>query len=265
MTAILIVYLSRNIPKGTLGGAEVVVVHLAQVLSRAGYQVTLLNSIASSEQERLAAFPEIKCVTLNVDVKASIASRILKRVHYYGHLPLPLDLYYNHHSQIKLRQFLQGKTYRLIISVRIEDLPLLAAAAGKIPLIQMLHGSAAWFLGTFTKGLGSGLGASLKYAAVLQVLLPSYAQTLQSVYSGKICVIPNAISQLADTEYAKIKGRRPEIVYVARYDSNKQIDVLAESFAKLAPDFPEWRCICYGTDWTPGYVQKIKTRMQAQA
>ena len=80
MKSILIVDLATYIPQGTIGGVEIVIVNMAKVLAGAGYHVTVLNSIESSEQEALVNSNNIDCVSMNMAAGTELRYKVLKRL-----------------------------------------------------------------------------------------------------------------------------------------------------------------------------------------
>ncbi len=258
MKSILIVDLATYIPQGTIGGVEIVIVNMAKVLAGAGYHVTVLNSIESSEQEALVNSNNIDCVSMNMAAGTELRYKVLKRlVNVFG-TTIPSRYYYNNRVLQKVKALFNTEHFNLIISNRLDDLPLLLTAnKAQLPLIQMLHGNPQWAM-AYWHGLRKGIGVSLKKVSLLQVLLPSYAKDMRQVYAGDICVIPNTVQLVSDEELSTSTKRKQRIIYVARHAREKRLELLIEAFEKIAGKFPAWYVDCYGTTTDKGYVNELQ-------
>ena len=54
-----------------------------------------------------------------------------------------------------------------------------------------------------------------------------------------------------------------KIVYLTRYDRDKQIHILIDAFSKCANEFSDWVVNIYGTEWTRGYRDSLMKKIKS--
>ena len=124
---------------------------------------------------------------------------------------------------------------------------------GKILIITMMHNAPQHiFADTYANEI-----QALNHSAVIQVLLPSYVQTVQNVCPNpEVICIPNIVP-VYDRIERKSKTRY-QILNVARFGEQKRQPLLLEAFAKLADKFPEWDVKLLGEGRGKPYFKKME-------
>lgn len=229
------------------GGAEKVLCDFANEMVRRGHNVVVVCSELKSGRPFFHLDNEVLFYNLGLNVNGTLFVRILRKI--FTIINFDYKWYFNNKSvEKRLADVLNSNNPDIVINFFPKDLPYIVRVKKNIPVIQMLHGSAKWF----ENNISITIKNYLKQVEVLQVLLPSYAKELSYMNVKKICCIPNVVTKReARVTYSK------KIVYLARYDVDKQIHLLVDAFAKCAEEFVDWEVHIYGTDWTRGYRDKV--------
>lgn len=141
----------------------------------------------------------------------------------------------------------------IIISPSLDMTFYLEDNHGKIPIITMMHNAPQHiFADTYANEI-----QALNHSAVIQVLLPSYVQTVQNVCPNpEVICIPNIVPVYDRIE--RKSEKRHQILNVARFGEQKRQPLLLEAFAKLADKFPEWDVKLLGEGREKPYFKKIE-------
>src|SRR5690606_30873387 len=86
---------------------------------------------------------------------------------------------------------------------------------------------------------------SLRYAAAVHVLFPTFAEWLPPDIRRKTRAIPNYVSPTILTTRPRDR-RQKTIIAVGRLSKVKNYSVLVDAWARLAASFPEWNVRLFG-------------------
>ena len=134
----------------------------------------------------------------------------------------------------------------------------------EIPVLQMYHTHpkvyhipANWF-DKKSKQMALFFNHCVHKISALQVFFPSYVEYMRPYYKGKIRVIHNPV-QIPPVQVDLSKTKK-KIIYLSRIDKNKGQSLLIDSFARIAPSYPDWELLLYG-DFEP---KKYRTVIEKQ-
>ena len=231
------------------GGAEKVLCDFANEFSERGYDITIICSENKIGKTYFNLDSRVKFVNLGINVDFNLFKRAVRKIcrifkFSYGFTLNDYDV------DCALKNIAETESYDIIINFFPKDLMYVLKNFSAIPKIQMLHGSADWLM----KDIDITTVKNLNKVDVLQVLLPSYSKQLSF---KNVCVIPNVVKQEGKrAKYSK------KVVYLARYDIDKQIHLLVEAFSKCVSEFIDWELHIYGSDWTPGYRESLEHKVR---
>lgn len=231
------------------GGAEKVLCDFANEFCKRGYDITIICSENKEGKTYFNLDSRVKFVNLGINVDFNLFKRAVRKIcrifkFSYGFTLNDYDV------DCALKNIAETESYDIIINFFPKDLMYVLKNFSAIPKIQMLHGSADWLM----KDIDITTVKNLNKVDVLQVLLPSYSKQLSF---KNVCVIPNVVKQEGKrAKYSK------KVVYLARYDIDKQIHLLVEAFSKCVSEFIDWELHIYGSDWTPGYREALANRIK---
>lgn len=83
---------------------------------------------------------------------------------------------------------------------------------------------------------------AFRMADTITVQCPSYVKKYPSYLEKKMRVIPNPIKPVGTSKAEK----KNIVLSVGRLAFQKNMDVLVKAFARLAPDFPDWKLVIVG-------------------
>lgn len=225
------------------GGAQRVIINLADSLTKKGYPVTIVT-INRAEQEY--SLPRnVKRVYSEIEGKEVSDSRIKNLI-----------------ARIrKLRRIWKEEKAGIIISFigKNNFMALLTAMGLGIPVITSVRGepleeyytTILRFLSKTFMGLSTGL--------ILQT--PDAKAYFPKWIQKKSVILDNPLNPDFIDEY-DTGERRPEIVSVGRLDSNKNQKLIVDAFLQIAEEFPDVKLILYGNgedkEMLTQYVQKSK-------
>lgn len=230
---------------GASGGAEKAVCRLACHFARNGHDVWLV----SRDSKRGRPFFPIDNVSfLQVRITFSKLRRwIGKQLAYAGLIGF--------FAFFDRERFIAGEIEKVVDEIR-PDVIIAAGAADMTDitygrrygalLILMLHTVpyAALESGRLKKRLYREM---LGKVSCVQVLMPSFVSILQKYYRGKTAVIGNAVDRVPyERDYSVCHKK---MIYLSRFNKDKQQDVLIEAFARSAPAgwvLELWGDLCSG-------------------
>lgn len=234
----------------SVGGAEKILVWLANSLRQKGYDVTIVVSEDKSGMPFYRLDNNVLFYNIGENTKLPYYKKLLrsffKLIHFdYGFI-LNKDI-----INSKLKGIFVAKKVDVIINFFPEDLKyVLKNTKNTIRVIQMLHGSDKWLLKRIVgKKRDVSILNRLNEVDCLQCLLDGYKKTLQKLIVAPISVIPNVVPKLPLCNYSK------NIVYLARFDKDKQIHLLIEIFNIASKKDDNYQLHIYGMEHTKGYKQ----------
>lgn len=219
-----IVFYTGNLGKG---GAQRVIVNLADSLVKKGYEVTIVTITSIEEEYPLPDM--VKRVYSDITEAEVTENRIknfIRRVR-------------------KLRGIWKEENAGVIVSFigKNNFMALLTAMGLRIPVITSVRGEPMEeyytpllrFLSKTFMGLSTGL--------ILQT--PDARDYFPKWMQKKSVILGNPLNPDFIDEYYE-GPRKNEIVTVGRLDSNKNQKLIIDAFCKIADDFPEVNLILYG-------------------
>ena len=137
-----------------------------------------------------------------------------------------------------------------------------------IPIVQMVHNYPPVILDKVLKKnplLRAWCRRSFAQVSAFQVLMNSYKKDIDPFFAPKKIVrIANPVKQYAESEMVDLAHEKKRIIYVARVEKNiKRPHLLAEAFAKIAPEFPDWKVEIWGLRKYPDYEKEIENFIAA--
>lgn len=210
------------------GGAERVIVNLAEYFYSKGYQVYVVTKM--KEKDEYPLNNNIKRIIADITIEEEHESRI-----------------YNLWARInKLRNIWKDIKPDIIISF-IRKNNLMAIASSRFlktsVVVSVRSNPERELSGTFMKLL-SFFAFRFADGIVLQTLhakkfFPKYLQK-------KAVILPNSLSP-AFLSSSGCEIRKKEIVSVGRIDDNKNQKMLIDAFSEVAIQYPEWKVLFFGS------------------
>ena len=160
-----------------------------------------------------------------------------------------------------IRSFLDDYQPDIIISCTAPTAKyLIFDAKTNIPIIEMMHSHPETQLPLLSK---QELEAVSRCSA-LQILLPSGVPVVNKLCPGlPVSVIGNAILHTTIFAQPGVKNKPHVISSVGTLNANKSQKLLAESFASIAKDYPDWNLELWGNDRTL-YAKEMKKWVKRQ-
>jgi glycosyltransferase involved in cell wall biosynthesis len=209
-----------------IGGIQETVDHVSAELIELGHEVAIVSTPYVAPGAERTPQTSAHCATVEIPGRKAVSLRHLERL---IRQPLAVDLI----AQI-------NRFHPDVINSHVWtwDKFMSVAVAGRrahVPIVQSLHD-------TWGKGkLGLGALRSFKYAAVLTTnSAATKAQFMAySRRAGKAYVVLGGVDLAAADAAAPFQRQRGYIFCAARMElRHRAIDVLIESFAHVAPDYP---------------------------
>lgn len=203
------------------GGAERVIVNLAEYFYSCGYQVTIVTKLQDEVE-----YPVPKGVTrILADISGDEISKsrvinLLRRIW-------------------KLRKIWKELRPDHIVSfIKKNNFMAIVSATGlRIPVIVSVRSNPAReYPDKVTRILARGL-FSRTAGVVLQT--QQAKEFFSKAVQKKVTILPNSLSRQFLEQKCSMT-RKKEIVWVGRMDENKNPQLLMRAFAKLSEQYPEW-------------------------
>lgn len=140
--------------------------------------------------------------------------------------------------------------YDVIISTGTNEILDLAKVDGLPPIVQQFHTDPRYSFRHWIKRWrrNCAIKAALKKAVALQVLSPVYADFLQKILggvdSGRISIIGNWSAY--ENDVPTMVADKKIVLCPGAINKDKNQMLLVDSFASVAPDFPDWQVHIYG-------------------
>lgn len=268
------IMLFRSDVVGIAGGAEKVLCNMANEMTRRGHDVTIVCDDIKQGRPFYTLDSNVAFHNLNgtgKERKAPLAIKLFRKIinpiqKLFGFRPV-YDI---------VRVWEDTQTTRLRTTIVAERQPDVVIAyclfeAKKLmyneaefacPIILMLHETPELYFLELAKQPSTK--STLARCAVMQVLMTSYKQTIDTTQAVRTVVIPNAVPAVPDAETATHEHGKSRhiIVMVGRLDKDKQQHFLIEAFAKIANVYPQWHVELYGGKWTSGYQKVLEDTIQ---
>lgn len=219
------------------GGAQRVILNLAQSLLQKGYAVTIVTTGKSCEEYPLPK--QVKRVYSDIDGEEITGSRIrnfLRRCR-------------------KLHRIWKTEQADVIVSFigKNNFMALLTAWGLSIPVITSVRGEPTQEYYSRGQRLLSKTLMGCSAGIILQT--PDAAAYFPKWMQKKIVILDNPLNPEFIDSYEEGE-RKKEIVTVGRMDPNKNQKLLIDAFGRIEKTFPEYRLILYGDGETYASLQE---------
>lgn len=220
------------------GGAERVVVNLAEYFCQTGYRVYIVTKLQEKDEYEISN--GITRMIADLTEEELSESRIKN---FFGRIN-------------KLKKIWKEITPDVVVSfIKKNNFMALASAKPlKIPVIVSVRSAPAReyegrLFATLVRIMFAFADGVILQTKDAMAYFPGYIRK-------KAVILPNSLNPAFIRE--RFAGeRRKEIVTVGRIDSNKNQRMLVEAFLEIAEEFPEWKCILYGEGSGRGTVETL--------
>lgn len=228
----------------TAGGAERAMSELAACLAEAGWRVTLATLTDSTQSDRYPIHAHVQRVCLgNPSPAKSIVGKLIanwKRVQ-------------------KLRKVLRELQPDVMLSFMeaTNVLAILAAGPLKLPVVVAERTDPSQHLQHVQPMWRWGRRAFYRRAHAVVAQTAGAASWLRTECRCVVEVIPNALRSLP----APARPREAWIVSAGRLQHVKGFDIVLSAFARVAPNFPEWRLVIAGDGGLMASLREMATTL----
>jgi glycosyltransferase involved in cell wall biosynthesis len=239
------------------GGAERVLCNMANEMTERGHSVTV---VINDMNEGFPFYPLHRNVEfVNLDGSGQkkkyplylkimrAVTRPLRQFSARTSVPDPIEILKYQELCPKLNKLVRRIEPDVIVSFFLDDHDLMSSAVDyrQYPLVVMHHGPPQiGLLVKFPKKI-----ESLRKAAYLQLLMPSYEKQVNAVLPWlKTITIPNAVEPIDDQFTANLDVKKEEytITMLCRQQQQKQPHFLINAFSLIAKKYPHWKVRLYG-------------------
>lgn len=211
----------------TKGGAERVIVNLAEHFYKEGYQTYIVTKMIAKEEYPVSE--GIIRIVADITEEETTRSRVK-------------NLYLRIR---KLRGIWKCIQPDMIVSfIGKNNFMTIASARGlKIPVVVSVRSNPGREYGSPIKWCFAQLLFPKADGVILQTkeAKEAFGKRVQK----KAVILPNPMNAMFVRELY-LGERQKEIVTVGRIDSNKNQELLIDAFVEIAGEFPEWKCKLYG-------------------
>lgn len=234
------------------GGAERVLIDVANGLARRGHDITILHHEPPNGTMPYPVVDTIKVVNL-FRPQPRILHRVLQRIKRDEHVPASWRWSLQYTSFVKrLRHHLHHHPADAVIAFLPPAMEAVAKATHGLPLrtLASVHSSPAFDYES-PKNWGFGDYGMRKRAAVLHhfssvgVLLDTFKPWYNAHGVTNVAIIPNAIKPCAAQNLTS-SAQRSTILSVGRLSEVKRHHLLLEAWASLHDRYPQWDLHIYG-------------------
>lgn len=248
------------------GGVEKVTCNLANALVERGHEVTILYR---DDKEGNPYFPLDKRVN-QYNILFENGKKVVSEK-----LPLPLRIVRELVRPLKqsaaqavnakfkgkkygpqIRKFLDTHPADVILSCSIPSAKYVIEDAGcKLPVVEMIHSHPR----VQFPDLSEAEKRAVEKCKVMQILLPSGLKLARNYFPHlPIVVIGNAVAPAKELAHPGDDKDQHKIICVGNISGTKQQLMLAEAFAGLTSDFPDWTLEFWGADRSPYAIHMKK-------
>lgn len=251
----LLIYKKNNVI-GASGGAEKVMINLANEMNRRGHEVFF---VTRDNKKGVPFYPldkEIEFLNIakpfakwrRVVGKSLEIAKVIRFFPSFNREKMIADSFKFICSQIKpdvivatgisdLVDITYGQTYDVPLMITLHNPPHIIF---DLPYLKKKHALAA-----------------MKKVQLAMVLLPSFKQSLKNYYQGPTVAIGNVIKPTNRIRDYQLEHRK--IVNVARFDpKQKRQDILIRAFARIASEFPDWSLEFWGSSKNKKYMEMCR-------
>lgn len=225
------------------GGAERVVVNLAEYFYRIGYQVYIVTKL--KEEDEYGISEGIQRIIADLTEEEIISNRAcFYRLRNFFARINKLKRIWKQIAPDVIVSFIKKNNFMALASAKPLGIPVLVSvrSAPEREYAGKLYSALVRILFAFADGVIVQTKDAMSY-------FPGYIRK-------KAVILPNSLNAAFLKE--RYRGeRRKEIVTVGRIDSNKNQKLLAETFLELTKDYPEWRCILYGEGEGKAAIERL--------
>ena len=220
------------------GGAERVVVNLAEYFCQSGYRVYIVTKLREvDEYEYSKDITRIIADLTDEELADSRIKNFFGRVH-------KLKKIWKEIKPDVVVSFIKKNNFMALASAKPLKIPVIVSvrSAPEREYAGKLFAMLVRIMFAFADGIVLQTKEAMEY-------FPGYIRR-------KSVILPNSLNPAFLRE--PFKGeRKKEIVTVGRIDSNKNQKLLVEAFIEIAEEFPQWKCILYGEGSGRGVVEAI--------
>lgn len=211
----------------TKGGAERVIVNLAEHFYKEGYQTYIVTKMIAKDEYPLSE--GITRIVADITEEETTKSRAKNL---YLRIKKMRDVWKKIQPNI-IVSFIGKNNFMTIVSSRGLKIPVVVSVRSNPR--REYGNSIQWFLAQFLFPKADGIILQTKDAK------EAFGKKVQE----KAVILPNPMNALFVRDLY-LGERQKEIVTVGRIDSNKNQELLIDAFSEIAKEFPEWKCKLYG-------------------
>lgn len=260
------------------GGAERVLIDVANALSERGHQVEII----SHEFRGKPPFYPLRFGVVHTNIRPQrkvrstlrrLVDNVRGKIHQYGIFPPPLDrvVWFSRHGGFwrRLERHLNVTEPDAVVAFMppaITALSLTSPIKRPIKLASMhnapkqdFENPLRWDPAPYDRRRRLELMSGMDR---IGVLLPEYKNWYPAELSERVIVIPNAVHRVPVQKL--FKSRRRIILGVGRLAHVKRHDLLLRAFARLADKFPEWELQIYGTGPLEAELNALRNKLGLQ-
>lgn len=248
------------------GGVEKVTCNLANALVERGHEVTILYRDRKEGNPYFYLDQRVKQYNILFENGRQIVSE---------KLPVPLRLlremlrpfkqsaaqavnakFKGKQYGARICKFLDAHPADVILSCSIPSAKYVIDDAGcKLPVVEMIHSHPK----VQFPDLSEAERRAVEKCKVMQILLPSGLKLAHQYFPHlPVVVIGNAVAPAKKPAHPGDEKDHHKLICVGNISGTKQQFMLAEAFAKLVADFPDWTLEFWGADRSPYAIHMRK-------
>lgn len=248
------------------GGVEKVTCNLANALVERGHEVTILYRDRKEGNPYFYLDQRVKQYNILFENGRQIVSE---------KLPVPLRLlremvrlfsqsaaqavnakFKGKQYGARICKFLDAHPADVILSCSIPSAKYVIEDAGcKLPVVEMIHSHPR----VQFPDLSEAEKRAVEKCKVMQIILPSGLKLAHQYFPHlPVVVIGNAVAPAKKPAHPGDEKDHHKIICVGNISGTKQQFMLAEAFAKLVADFPDWTLEFWGADRSPYAIHMRK-------
>lgn len=209
------------------GGAERVVVNLAEYFYQIGYRVYVVTKLRETEEYEIS--DGILRVIADLTEEEVSENRLQN---FFGRVKKLQNIWKEIRPDV-IVSFIKKNNFMALASAKPLKIPVIVSvrSAPEREYAGKVYAALVRIMFAFADGIVLQTKDAMKY-------FPRYIRK-------KSVILPNSLNP-AFIRPRFTGERRKEIVTVGRIDTNKNQKMLVEAFLDIAKDYPEWTCILYG-------------------
>ena len=248
------------------GGAERVCCNLLNEMVCRGHQAVLVCNDLIRDKPFFSLDSEIRLYGLGKPKDQNYFMRLKNRLSRLSVMMLHKISHAREYTEIfpaylKLQEIIDAEKPDFVLCLYYKSFYTLAKY-GKfdIPLVLTHHSNPQnlkYRIGRQKKNL-------IDMCDAIHLLMPSYREEAAQWTTAPITTIANAIPAAPEEYFVNHLREKPtyNIVCISRLHKDKQLELLIDAFALLAPNYPHWNLLCYGDDKSPKYGNQILRQIE---